>query len=80
MEDNSMKVKVKLTDLQTKKVYRGTVSETFMVGKSGCVLLTDVKPPSVFEIKCIKGYIISDSKRIVYLMDSQHNRFKIHVA
>jgi hypothetical protein len=75
-----MSIKIKLQDLQTKKVFKGSVDKGFEVGRTTQIRLTDCKPPSVFDIKAVKGWVMSDSARIIYVIDGQGKRFKIQVV
>lgn len=72
-----MSVKVRIQDLQSKKVYKGSVKQGFQVGKTNTVLLTD---GSLLEIGAVKGWVMSDSARLIYVIDGRGKRFKVEVV
>jgi hypothetical protein len=75
-----MPTKVRLQDLQTNKIYNGTVSEDFRIGRTATIDLVGTRKPSVYLIQLIKGWVMSDSARLLYLIDGHGNRFKINVV
>jgi hypothetical protein len=67
--------KITLTDLQSNQQYRGTIpANSIALGQSVEIHLEDGMR---FRVAKLRGWVISDTFRIAYLIDHAGHRFKI---
>jgi len=71
-----MPIRVSITDLQTHIIYRGTFNGSIRRGQS-LELALDASPGRVLRIGKLRGWLISDSNQLYYLMGADGKRFKM---
>jgi hypothetical protein len=71
-------VKVIVTDLKTRIMYRGSLREGVILGLNLHIPL-DNKPGYALTISKVRGWLISDSHKIWYLISGDGKRYKMRV-
>lgn len=74
-----MPVRVLVTDLQSRVVYRGELVEAeIRQGKDVLVNLENY-PGRIMRIPRVRGWVVSDSHVLYYLMDEYGRRFRMRI-
>jgi hypothetical protein len=76
------KIKIILTDLQDNQAYRGYIDNPtpFALGGNLIIPLSNTNPPREWIIRGLRGWLFSDTGKIVILMDAQGKRFKVQIS
>lgn len=74
-----MAIKVSITDLQTRIMYHGSLKSLNIVQGKELLFDVDNKPGYAYRIGKVRGWLVSDSNLLWYLISGSGKRYKVRI-